>query len=262
MDGLTLQIYNWLIETDEKEAARFLIDCSIDSIYIDTLFELLGGERMTNMYDVIVYVPAKKYKIIDKYSELTLKIEEAISDNGKGDNVYVRSIEWRPKLITDEERRSIQVGDEIVEQLDEEYVKGKVHLMNVSIKSNPHLAIGTAKELIETCCKAILKQYNIEVDKKWDIQRLVKETNNVVEIVPFSIDDKELVKIATTKILSGFSNIAHGITELRNQFGSGHGHKPDFKELDELYAKLAVAASGEIVRFYLTIEKIRKKNAS
>ena len=262
MDGLTLQIYNWLVDTDEQETATFLNDCSIENVYIDTLFELGGGDRMTDMFDVIVYVPPKTYKQLDKFSNQISKIEEAIHDNAQGDNVHVRNIEWRPQIRTHEDRQTQQVSDEITEHLTEDYVRKKVNIMTNSIKTNPHLAIGSAKELIETCCKFILKENQIEINKDWDVQRLVKETNKIIDLVPFEVDDKEKVKIATSKVLAGFSNITHGVTELRNQFGSGHGHAPDFKELDELYAKLAVSASSELVRFYLTIEKMKKKNAS
>jgi len=262
MDGLTLQVYNWLKDIDEDEAAMFLNDCYIESVYIDTLFDLHDEENITHMFNVIVFVPPKKYKQLGNYGTVTGIIEEAINDNGKGAGVYVRNIEWRPRIIIDDERRTKQVGNEILEIINEDYVRSKIRLMDISINSNPHLAIGTAKELIETCCKGILKYHSIVVDKNWDVLRLVKETNKIIDLIPFDVENKEKAEFAVSKILSGFSNISHGITELRNQYGSGHGHHPDFKEIDVLYAKLAVAASSELARFYLTIVNIKKKNAS
>ena len=37
MEGLKLEIFNWLIELDDKEAAEFLSDnCDLDNRYVDT----------------------------------------------------------------------------------------------------------------------------------------------------------------------------------------------------------------------------------
>ena len=48
--------------------------------------------------------------------------------------------------------------------------------MESSVESDPALAIGTAKELVETCCKTILSDLRIEADKDWTLSKLVKET--------------------------------------------------------------------------------------
>ena len=71
MEGLTLQIYNWLSDIEEQEAADFLIDCTIDNTYVDTYFEM-GSELCHDMYDVMVYVPPKIYKNIN-YANIGLK---------------------------------------------------------------------------------------------------------------------------------------------------------------------------------------------
>lgn len=62
--------------------------------------------------------------------------------------------------------------------------------------------------------------------------------------------------------MSGFSNIVHGITELRNSYGTGHGHLPEFKTLNVIYIKLAVSASSELAIFYLSLEQLKKEKIS
>ena len=46
--------------------------------------------------------------------------------------------------------------------------------METAIDSAPHIAIGIAKELIETICKTILTERNKPIDKDWDLSEIVK----------------------------------------------------------------------------------------
>ncbi len=262
MEGLTLQIFNWLTELDEHEAADFVSKCFIDNLYQDTLFESGGGDRETYMYDVIVYVPLKTYKALAQYSAVTTKIEEAIKESAEAGSIYVRQIDWRARLRSDSEIQSDKREETISELLTQTYVSKQVRLMNQSISENPHLALGTAKELIETCCKSILAGEGVSYDKDWDIQKLVKETNRVVDLIPFDLEHREVAKTSVAKILGGLSNIVHGVTELRNAYGSGHGHDPNFKMLDSLYIKLAVTSASELAIFYLTLHNAKHEKSS
>lgn len=261
MDGLTLQIFNWLTELGEHESAEFLSSCYIDNIYQDMLFEI-GGERETTMYDVLVYVPLKTFKKLSDYSTITTKIEQAIKESAEGDNIYVHKIDWKPKNKSDSEIQNDNRGEVISELLNESYVKKQVRLMHESLTNNPHVALGTAKELIETCCKTILTEDGINYETDWDIMKLVKEVNKVVDLIPFNVDNQQLATSSVSKVLSGFSMIVHGVTELRNSYGSGHGHEHNFKMLDNLYVKLAVTAAGELAVFYLTIRKAKEQQSS
>jgi hypothetical protein len=256
MDGLTLQIFNWLTELDENEAAEFISKCHIESFYIDTLFEL-SGDNETYMYDAIIYAPLKVYKSLSEHSEKTSKIEAALTESAQAEGIYLRDIAWRARLKSNSEMQNEKRGEAISELLNQTYVNKQVRLMHQSLGDNPHLALGTAKELIETCCKSILTEEGITYDRDWDILKLVKETNKVVDLIPFEIENKETAKTSVAKILSGFSTIVHGVTELRNSYGTGHGHDPNFKMLDDLYVKLAVTAASELAIFYLTL---RRKN--
>lgn len=262
MDGLTLQIFNWLNELEEHEAADFVSKCYIDNLYQDTLFEIGGGDRETYMYDVLIYVPLKTYKVLAQHSDETAKIEEAIKESAEAASIYVRQIDWKARLRSDSEMQNDKRGETISELLTQSYVSKQVRLMNQSINENPHLALGTAKELIETCCKSILTEEGISYDRDWDIQKLVKETNKIVDLIPFEIENREVAKTSVSKILGGLSNIVHGITELRNSYGSGHGHAPNFKMLDNLYVKLAVTSASELAIFYLTLNNAKHEKSS
>ena len=140
---------------------------------------------------------------------------------------------------------------EIKKCFDSKYVNSKIDTMVNTISTDTDLAIGMAKELMETTCKSILKTKNIEVDKQWSLLKLLKETTNSLDFTPKEVTEAEKAERAIKQILSGISSIIQGVSELRNSYGSGHGKDSDFKGLETEYAKLLVGVVSEIVILYL-----------
>ncbi len=256
MEGLKGHIFDWLMELNEEKSANFLNDCEIDQIYIDTLFSM-DSDIETCMCEVTVSVPLKIYREIGKYEKETSAIESAITESGESNGIYVRAITWRPYLKSEHKKQTDKKAEQITKILTQEYVNNQIRLMNNSIESNPHLALGISKELIETCCKYILIDEGIIINKDWDLPRLVKEINKQIDLMPFEMENMDLAKSSIAKILGGFSNIVHGITELRNSYGTGHGHLPEFKNLDGIYIKLAVSSASELAIFYLSLHQLK-----
>jgi hypothetical protein len=216
----------------------------------------MDSDRESYIYEAIIFVPLKMYKDLENYNTEAIKVENAINESADSNGIHLRKLEWKPYLETDH-NKNINHGEKIVEILDKEYVSKQIRLMNQSVSENPHLALGTAKELIETCCKFLLIENKTSYSKDWDLPKLIKETNKVIDLIPFEVENKELAITSTSKILSGFSNIVHGVTELRNSYGSGHGHEPSFKMIDEIYIKLAVGAASELALFYLSLHDLK-----
>ena len=141
---------------------------------------------------------------------------------------------------------------EIKKYLNTEYVNGKIDIMNEAIRKDTDLAIGTAKELLETTCKSILKQKAVVVDSNWTLTQLLKATTNALDFTPKEAANPESAERSIKQILGGISSIVHGVSELRNSYGTGHGKDADFKALEAKYAKLLVAVVSEIVILYLS----------
>lgn len=141
---------------------------------------------------------------------------------------------------------------EIKKYLNTEYVNGKIDIMNEAIRKDTDLAIGTAKELLETTCKSILKQKAVVVDSNWTLPQLLKATTNALDFTPKEAANPESAERSIKQILGGISSIVHGVSELRNSYGTGHGKDVDFKALEAKYAKLLVAVVSEIVILYLS----------
>lgn len=143
----------------------------------------------------------------------------------------------------------IEVVENLKSEFSSEYISAQIDLMLKVKDENPTEAIGKAKELIESCCKTILGKEGIEVDRKWDVIRLVDETFKFFNIMPKNIQDD--IKGSTTikAILGNVKAIAHGMAELRNTYGSGHGKDCDFVGLEPRHANLAIGSSTTLVRF-------------
>ncbi|MFY0607070.1 MAG: abortive infection family protein [Cyclobacteriaceae bacterium] len=140
---------------------------------------------------------------------------------------------------------------QIKKYLDTQYVNNKINIMNNAVDKDTDLAIGTAKELLETTCASILKQKGINTDPNWNLSKLLNETTSALDFTPKYADNSEKAEKSIKQILKGISTIVHGVAELRNAYGTGHGKDADFKGLEPKYAKLLAGVISEIAIIYL-----------
>lgn len=177
-------------------------------------------------------------------------------DNGGFEVIQTDEISGKP-IFTGRQKVIGQAGllakkVEIKKYLNTEYINGKIDIMNDAIRKDTDLAIGTAKELLETTCKSILKQKVVAVDSNWTLPQLLKTTTNALDFTPKEAANPESAERSIKQILGGISSIVHGVSELRNSYGTGHGKDADFKALEAKYAKLLVGVVSEIVILYLS----------
>lgn len=140
---------------------------------------------------------------------------------------------------------------EIKRYLNTAYVNSKINTMTAAIHNDTDLAIGTAKELLETTCKSILAQKGETVSSDWTLPQLLKATTSSLDFKPKEASDPDKAEKAIKQILSGIGTIVQGVSELRNGYGTGHGRNADFKGLETKYAKLLVGVVSEIAILYL-----------
>lgn len=241
-------IYKHMVNNNDWEA---------DWVFTDTRFNLMHCED-----DVYLnFLSETLHPAVRNDEDEILRMQEIFNRNLMPDGyeiVQVSEISGKPVFSG----REIIIGQghlvskkaEIKKYLNSQYVNNKINLMNEAVSNNTDLAIGTAKELIETACKAILKKYSIIINPDWDIGRLLKETTSVLNIKPRLANDPEKAEKSIKQILGGMSSTIQGITELRNAYGSGHGKEPDFVGLEPKYAKLIVGIVAEFVIFYLATD--------
>jgi len=148
----------------------------------------------------------------------------------------------------------ISQKNEIKKYLNTNYVQSKLSIMKDALdKHNTDLAIGTAKELLETTCKSILKQKGVTIGTDWTLPRLTNETTQNIDFGFEKTEDITKAEKSIKQVLSGISTTIHGMAELRNAYGSGHGKDADFTGLPIHYAKFLVGVVSDIVIFYLSL---------
>lgn len=144
-----------------------------------------------------------------------------------------------------------------IAEIDAGYVSQQITRMEAAVINDPSLAIGTAKELVETCCKTILEARGIEVTKSIDLPELVKKTSKELSLTPDDIPEQAKASKTIKRLLSNLATITQGIAELRNQYGTGHGKTAKTKGLSARHAKLAVGAASTLAVFLVETNQER-----
>jgi len=141
--------------------------------------------------------------------------------------------------------------------LEASYILQQITRMEGALNNDPCLAIGTAKELVETCCKTILKERGVEIQGNPDLPHLVKKTSRELRLTPEDIPDTAQARDTIRRILSNLATITQGIAELRNFYGTGHGREANIRGLQPRHAKLAVGAASTLAVFLFETHQVR-----
>jgi len=164
--------------------------------------------------------------------------------------------------------RKIQIGGKEILQLKEafsetasEYAMRQITRMETAIWDDPDLAIGTAKELIETCCKSILKERGIPIEGNPDIPKLVKMTARELDLTPDGIPGRPKTDDMIRRLLSGLATISQSVAELRNIHGTGHGKESNTKSLDQRHARLAAGVASSLAVFLLETHQAKPRRS-
>ena len=133
--------------------------------------------------------------------------------------------------------------------LDAHHLAEQIRRMGDSVENDPRLAIGTAKELIETCCKTILAERGKEVSGTPDIPTLTKATLKELNLVPEGVPKAARGADVIKRLLSNLATVGNGLAELRSLYGTGHGQHGSSSGLATRHAKLAVGAASTLAVF-------------
>jgi hypothetical protein len=132
---------------------------------------------------------------------------------------------------------------------DKDYLTTQITRMEAAIETDPELAIGTAKELVETACKTVLLALGVTPDKDWNLAKLVNETGKMLKVTPADVSESAPAADSIRKVLGSLGGIVSGIAELRNTYGTGHGKELGQGGLGPRHARLAVGAASTLAAF-------------
>ena len=111
------------------------------------------------------------------------------------------------------------------------------------------MAIGTAKELIETCCKTILAKRGIAFTKSEDLGELTKKVTKELKLVPEGISDEAKGAENIKLVLRNLTQLTNNLAQLRGLYGTGHGRDGSYRGLQPRHARLAVASAVAFIDF-------------
>jgi len=153
--------------------------------------------------------------------------------------------------IMDADYHTREAAALVSETIGGAYVSRQVTRMQSAIHSDPDLAVGQAKEFVETICKTILGQRQVSFEESIDLPKLVRLTMRSVELVPQSVSEPAATRDAVKRLLSNLATISDSAAQLRNLHGTGHGKEAESKGLSLRHARLAVGASVALAVFLL-----------
>lgn len=249
---------NWYLGqiTDEFDAAR--IDCDL------SYHPPVSGQRRTLIEQYYHTIDWTDWSHIKKVVQVFETVMHAVEQLAQGSeetlpNPVFEKLLWclgkdgfqwiHGRIITG---AGLPLLDEIKETaviFDAKHMADQIHRMESAIESDPSLAIGTAKELIETCCKTILAERGQPVTGTPDMSTLTKNTLKELKLVPDGIPDEARGSDVIKRLLSNLGTIGNGLAELRGLYGTGHGKHGKVSGLTPRHAKLAVGAAVTLATF-------------
>ena len=141
---------------------------------------------------------------------------------------------------------SVAAAKEVAEVFDAAYVSRQITRMEAAIQNDPELAIGTAKEFIETICKTILTERGVPFAENEKLPKLVKSTIGTLTVVPPDIQNAAAAEENIRILVNNLGAIGHHMAKLRNDFGTGHGKDAQHGGLVQRHARLAVNAASTL----------------
>lgn len=134
-------------------------------------------------------------------------------------------------------------------KLEGTHLAQQIQRMKDAVETDPSLAIGTAKELIETVCKTILEERGKPVTGSPDIPTLTKALLKELDLVPEGVPDEKRGADIIRNILRSLGSIGNELAQLRGLYGTGHGKAANAQPLNSRHAKLAVGTAATLATF-------------
>lgn len=135
--------------------------------------------------------------------------------------------------------------------IDSAYVSRQITRMEGAVRSDPELAIGTAKDFLETICKTILDNTSGGTySKNDDLMALFKKTSKLLQLSPNDVDGSDAAAGSIRRILGSLGQVVQATAELRNALGTGHGRSGTTASVVETrHAHLVVGAAAAVGTF-------------
>lgn len=227
-------------------------DWDEDWIYDDPRFLLLQGPNESFLRFLCEMV----HPVVRPDRNEALRLVQQFNDQLRSEGwmlVEEERIAGRPRFAAQRLRlaggRSVSRARTVAEALDAAWMEKEIERLERAVEGDPALAIGTAKDLVETCCKSILTKRQVAFGRSADLPELTKLVAKELQLVPEGISEKAKGSESIRLILRNLAALTHYLAELRGLYGSGHGRDGKHRGLEPRHARLAVGAAVAFIDF-------------
>lgn len=237
-------------------------DWPVDWVFTDSRFDLLHSSDK----EFLLFLCEMIHPVVRPDSQLAVQLANTVNQHLLHDGwkiVATTFVSDKPVFTARRrgtETAALNAAKPVASSLDSPYIWQQITRMETSIEPDPELAIGTAKEFVETVCKTILHECGETVSKGADLPQLVKQVRERLELLPDSVPEKSKGAETIKRLLNNLGTVAQGIAELRGLYGSGHGKDAKAKGLQPRHARLAVNAAATLGVFIFDTYQERKGN--
>lgn len=223
-----------------------------DWVFYDSRFNLINApdeEFMRFLCEML-------HPAVQSQTDEVMRIRGLINEHLVKDGWELReqlTISGRPVFATarvvEVNAHTAEAAKVVTQSIDAEYVSRQVTRMQSALGSEPDVAIGTAKEFVETICKTILRERALAFDSNEKMPRLVKLVAASLDLIPKKIGGHAKATETVKRLLSNLGTVSDGLAELRNLHGTGHGKDASTVGLELRHARLAVGAATSLAVF-------------
>jgi hypothetical protein len=139
---------------------------------------------------------------------------------------------------------ALDSSSDVLSVVDSEHVQDAWQKAMDRRASDPDGAITMARTLLETVCKFILDEHNIEYDDTADLPKLYRAVAESLNLAP-SQHTEPIVK----QVLGGCTAVVEGLGALRSKSGDAHGRGKQAGKPKQRHAALAVSLAGSMASF-------------
>lgn len=279
VDGLRLENVAWNGQLDDVEFLSRLFDLqqlpSTDSRYKDAAGDIWQHRYNNDDWESDWVFTDSRFRLIDGPAEQFLRfLCEVVHPVVRPDrdealklvlhfNDQLRLAGWelyeeeriagRPRFsyrqLRSSSSRAVLRAKTVADALNAGWMAKEIERLENAVDRDPALAIGTAKELVETCCKSILTKRCIPFTKSDDLGDLTKKLTKELQLVPEGITDATKGAENIRMILRNLTQLTNNLAQLRGLYGTGHGRDGQHRGLQPRHARLAVASAVAFIDF-------------